>query len=166
MPNRRQAIIWINADPFHWRIYAALGEDELKESNVLQVRILDGSAFHSTAHWYLKPSHHSGFLLKYSKSQSITGTRTGTRALLGIDSSMRSCEWVVTHNCFLYRVLCSAGSLGNDSKHCHYMNHLSILSRVSSLTSASEVIMYSQSNMTPMLNFNQQTKVLIIDKII
>ena len=23
--NRRQAIIWTNADPFHWRIYAALG---------------------------------------------------------------------------------------------------------------------------------------------
>ena len=28
-PNRRQAIIWINADPIHWRIYAAIGEDEL-----------------------------------------------------------------------------------------------------------------------------------------
>ena len=26
---RRQAIIWINADPIHWRIYAALGGDEL-----------------------------------------------------------------------------------------------------------------------------------------
>ena len=29
MPNRRQAIIWTNAHPIHWRIYAALGEDEL-----------------------------------------------------------------------------------------------------------------------------------------
>ena len=29
MPNRRQAIIWTNADPFHWRIYAALWGDEL-----------------------------------------------------------------------------------------------------------------------------------------
>ena len=28
-PNRQQAIIWINADPIHWRIYAALGGDEL-----------------------------------------------------------------------------------------------------------------------------------------
>ena len=28
-PNRRQAIIWTNADPVHWRIYAALGRDEL-----------------------------------------------------------------------------------------------------------------------------------------
>ena len=28
MPNRRQAIIWTNADPIHWRINAALGEDE------------------------------------------------------------------------------------------------------------------------------------------
>ena len=29
MPNRRQVVIWINADPIHWRIYAALGRDEL-----------------------------------------------------------------------------------------------------------------------------------------
>ena len=28
-PNRWQAIIWANADPIHWRIYAALGGDEL-----------------------------------------------------------------------------------------------------------------------------------------
>ena len=27
-PNRRQAIIWTNADPICWRIYAALGGDE------------------------------------------------------------------------------------------------------------------------------------------
>ena len=26
--NGRQTIIWTNADPFHWRIYAALGGDE------------------------------------------------------------------------------------------------------------------------------------------
>ena len=30
MPNRRHAIIWTNADPIHWRTYAALGWDELK----------------------------------------------------------------------------------------------------------------------------------------
>ena len=28
-PNRRQAIIWTNADPIDWRMYAALGRDEL-----------------------------------------------------------------------------------------------------------------------------------------
>ena len=28
-PTRRQAIIWTNAYPGHWRIYAALGGDEL-----------------------------------------------------------------------------------------------------------------------------------------
>ena len=28
-PNRRQATIWTSADPIHWRIYAALGGDEL-----------------------------------------------------------------------------------------------------------------------------------------
>ena len=32
-PNRRQAIIWTNADPIHWRIYAALGGNELKGSS-------------------------------------------------------------------------------------------------------------------------------------
>ena len=30
VPNRRQAIIWTNADPVYWRIYAALWGDELK----------------------------------------------------------------------------------------------------------------------------------------
>ena len=30
-PNRQQAIIWTNADHIHWRIYAALGGDELKQ---------------------------------------------------------------------------------------------------------------------------------------
>ena len=29
-PNRRQAIIWTNAGPIHWRIYTALGGNELK----------------------------------------------------------------------------------------------------------------------------------------
>ena len=28
-PKRRQAIIWTNTDPIDWRIYAALGGDEL-----------------------------------------------------------------------------------------------------------------------------------------
>ena len=28
-PNGRQAIIWINPNPFNWRIYAALWGDEL-----------------------------------------------------------------------------------------------------------------------------------------
>ena len=33
VPNRRQAIIWTNADPIQWRIYAALGRDELTEKH-------------------------------------------------------------------------------------------------------------------------------------
>ena len=33
VPNRRQAIIWTNADPIQWRIYAAMGGDELKKSS-------------------------------------------------------------------------------------------------------------------------------------
>ena len=28
--NRRRAIIWTNAGPIHWRIYAVIGGDELK----------------------------------------------------------------------------------------------------------------------------------------
>ena len=34
MPKRRQAIIWTNADLIHWRIYAALGRDELSTSQM------------------------------------------------------------------------------------------------------------------------------------
>ena len=30
-PNRQQAIMWANADSIHWRIYAALGGDELSD---------------------------------------------------------------------------------------------------------------------------------------
>ena len=30
VPNRRQAITWINADPVHQRIYMVLGGDELR----------------------------------------------------------------------------------------------------------------------------------------
>ena len=30
-PNRRQVIIWTNADPIHWRVYAAPGGDEFKD---------------------------------------------------------------------------------------------------------------------------------------
>ena len=29
VPNRRQAIIWTNANSIQWRIYAALGGDDL-----------------------------------------------------------------------------------------------------------------------------------------
>ena len=29
VPTRRQAITWTNVDPIHWRIYEALGGDEL-----------------------------------------------------------------------------------------------------------------------------------------
>ena len=32
-PNERKAIIWTNADPIHWRIYAALRGDELSHWN-------------------------------------------------------------------------------------------------------------------------------------
>ena len=31
MPNKRQAIMWTNADPFHWRTYGVLGGYELSK---------------------------------------------------------------------------------------------------------------------------------------
>ena len=39
VPNRRQAIIWTNADPIHWRIYAALGGDELKATETVYIQV-------------------------------------------------------------------------------------------------------------------------------
>ena len=36
-PNRRQAIIWTNADPINWRIYATLGGDELTQMFIVSV---------------------------------------------------------------------------------------------------------------------------------
>ena len=39
--SRWQAIIWTNADPFHWHIYVALGEDEL--SSVYQFNFSIGT---------------------------------------------------------------------------------------------------------------------------
>ena len=35
---RRQAIIWTNADPVYWRIYAVLGGDELTSVDLSQLR--------------------------------------------------------------------------------------------------------------------------------
>ena len=36
-PNRRQAIIWTNADPINWRIYATQGGDELTQMFIVSV---------------------------------------------------------------------------------------------------------------------------------
>ena len=36
-PIRRQAIIWTNADPINWRIYATLGGDELTQMFIVSV---------------------------------------------------------------------------------------------------------------------------------
>ena len=35
VPNRWQAIIWTKADPIHWRIYAAIGGDDLSDIKAL-----------------------------------------------------------------------------------------------------------------------------------
>ena len=38
--NRRQTIIWTNADPIHWRIYAALGGDKLMDLPAHEISIM------------------------------------------------------------------------------------------------------------------------------
>ena len=56
---KRKAIIWTNADPIQWRIYAALRRDELKGDNQA------GVAFVSDMFaWYVSPS----FLVKTANS--------------------------------------------------------------------------------------------------
>ena len=44
-PNRRQAITWTNADPVHWRTYAALGGDELSKIGQNRRHFADGMHF-------------------------------------------------------------------------------------------------------------------------
>ena len=39
-PDGRQAITWTNADPFYWRIYAALGGDNLIHNLCFEVTLL------------------------------------------------------------------------------------------------------------------------------
>ena len=51
--NRRQAITWTNDDPVHWRIYAALGGDELdkKHCNIGEELCVTANIFNSTKAW-------------------------------------------------------------------------------------------------------------------
>ena len=52
-PNRRQAIIWTNADPVHWRIYAALGGDEYQvRFCILCINMIKESPLVSTMAWH------------------------------------------------------------------------------------------------------------------
>ena len=41
VPNRRKAIVWTNADPIHYRIYAALGEEKSKWNGGIILYIFD-----------------------------------------------------------------------------------------------------------------------------
>ena len=70
-PNRWQAIIWTNADPVHWRLYAALGGDELKTPHISSltarydvsiVSVLEnGDHVITTPHYISRPSLHTMF---------------------------------------------------------------------------------------------------------
>ena len=52
VPNRRQAIIWTNADPIQWRIYAALGGDGLIYLYHQHMRFLLQKQFYAQLIWY------------------------------------------------------------------------------------------------------------------
>ena len=52
-PNRCQPIIWINADPIHWRIYVPLGGDEL---NIRHCK-LQGSLNNGVMPYFLQSNH-------------------------------------------------------------------------------------------------------------
>ena len=37
-PTRRQTVIWTNADPVHWRMYAVLGEDHVYMTAMMAIK--------------------------------------------------------------------------------------------------------------------------------
>ena len=50
MPNSRQATIWTKADLIHWRMYAAVGGDELKRPLINETLFkLIGSEVHKSS---------------------------------------------------------------------------------------------------------------------
>ena len=59
LPNRQQAIIWTNADPIHWCIYAAPGGDELTYSNyqkldsLLKIKQQQNNKISKALHYWL-----------------------------------------------------------------------------------------------------------------
>ena len=59
-PNRREAIIWTNTDPIHWRIYAALGGGEL----ILFLGYRHQYLFHCDFHYEIKLSKNYIFSFK------------------------------------------------------------------------------------------------------
>ena len=53
-PNRRRAIIWAYADPIHWRIYAALGWDEVTHLGlVTHTCVCEPSYYRSPGKWII-----------------------------------------------------------------------------------------------------------------
>ena len=86
MPNRRQIIIWANADPIHWRIYAALGRDQLKRIIVRSRKVS------KLLDWMLKLSHRFKISQMAHQQQLLFKRPTNFRAhgqLLTIISRLR-----------------------------------------------------------------------------
>ena len=76
-PNRRQAIIWTNADPIHLCIYAALGGDELKVQEIYHMNPLGANYISTTKHNITNPVN---ILLEIMFMLFITAQRYSLRA--------------------------------------------------------------------------------------
>ena len=66
-PIRRQVIIWTNVDPVHWRIYAALGGDELIKDSPWYIRHFPGVCYQTKVNY--KVIRRKKFLLCSRKCQ-------------------------------------------------------------------------------------------------
>ena len=62
-PNKLQAIIWTNVDPIHWRIYVALGGDDLKWNSLNDHKHLIKS--------HVPIIHHNNFQTHYCRHISL-----------------------------------------------------------------------------------------------
>ena len=83
-PDRRQAIIWTNADPIHWRIYAALGGDKLSHWSIW-LRLQTDNIISVQSHWH-SPLIHSLFPWNnLSMSTLISET--------SINNIQQQCSW-------------------------------------------------------------------------
>ena len=89
-PNRRQAIIWSNADPIHWRIYAALGGRWVNEIAVISGYLNTISALRF-CDIFLAILYDVIWLVKtYSKSLITVWSRTSTWRVV---SPYQICQW-------------------------------------------------------------------------
>ena len=97
-PNRRQAINWTNADPIHWRIYAALGGDELMESTSQYNNVLSRKCI-----WYCRPEH-VGHFMGLRALKRTDGSCSGTKRLAITRTPERGSQIPVAQTLFMITV--------------------------------------------------------------